>query len=70
MIQSISREEVGEEVWTKVKSLLTEALKQCDDFRRDEGKVLGSMLADCCEVIGQSLEEVKMLDPKRVARVR
>ena len=70
VIQSISREEVGEEVWTKVKSLLTEALKQCDDFRRDEGKVLGSMLADCCEVIGQSLEEVKMLDPKRVARVR
>ena len=70
VIQSISREEVGEGAWTKVKSLLTEALKQCDDFRRDEGKVLGSMLADCCEVIGQSLEEVKMLDPKRVARVR
>lgn len=70
VIQGNLREEVGEEVWTKVKSLLLDALKQCDDFRQDEGKVLGTMLANCCRVIEESLEEIKALDPRRVARIR
>jgi uncharacterized protein (TIGR00255 family) len=70
VIQGNIREEAGEEVWTKVRSLLTDALKQCDEFRKDEGKVLGSMLRNCCRVIEDSLEEVKALDPKRVARIR
>lgn len=62
--------EVAEDVWTKVRNLLVGALKQCDDFRQDEGKVLGNMLANCCRVIGESLEEIKALDPRRVARIR
>lgn len=70
VIQNNFREEVGEEVWSRVKSLLLDALKQCDNFRVDEGKILGSMLANCCKVIEQSLERVKELDPKRVARIR
>lgn len=70
VIQGGAREEAGEEAWAKVKGLLTEALKICDDFRLDEGKVLGSMLGNCCRVIEESLEKVKELDPKRVARIR
>jgi len=70
VIQGNLREEVGEEVWARVKGLLTDALKQCGDFRQDEGKVLGSMLGDCCRLIEESLEEVKALDPKRVTRIR
>ena len=70
VIQNNIREEVGEETWAKVKTLLGEALKQCDNFRLDEGKVLGSMLANCCRVIEDSLEIVKDLDPKRVTRIR
>lgn len=70
VVQSTSREEAAEEVWVAVKGLLLEALKKCDGFRQDEGKVLGSMLADCCNVIEDSLEKVKVLDPKRVDRIR
>jgi uncharacterized protein (TIGR00255 family) len=70
VIHANIKEEVGEELWSKVKDLLLEALKKCDDFRVDEGKVLGTMLANCCAVIEGSLESVKELDPKRVARIR
>lgn len=70
VIQSNLKEEAGEEVWSTVKALLMDALKKCENFRIDEGKVLGSMLSNCCRVIEQSLESVKELDPKRVARIR
>ena len=70
VIQGNIREAAGEEVWAMTKNLLVEALKKCDNFRVDEGKVLGSMLGNCCNVIEQSLERVKELDPKRVTRIR
>lgn len=70
VIHSNLREEAGEEVWGRVKELLAEALKKCENFRLDEGKVLGTMLGACCRVIEESLEKVKELDPKRVARIR
>jgi uncharacterized protein (TIGR00255 family) len=70
VIQSNFREEAGEDAWARVKGSLQEALTRCDVFRVDEGNVLGSMLANCCSVIGESLERVKELDPKRVQRVR
>lgn len=64
------KEEAGDEVWARVRELLVEALKTCDNFRLDEGKVLGTMLGNCCKVIEESLEKVRELDPKRVARIR
>jgi uncharacterized protein (TIGR00255 family) len=70
VIHSNIMEEAGEEVWARVKQLFGEALNKCDDFRLDEGKVLGSMLGNCCRVIEESLEKVKELDPKRVTRIR
>lgn len=70
VIQGNIKEEAGEELWAKVKSLVLEAVKQCEDFRLDEGKVLGSMLGNCCQVIEESLEKVKDLDPRRVTRIR
>lgn len=70
VIQGNIREELGEDLWRKVKSLLMEAITQCESFRLDEGKVLGSMLGNCCKVIEESLEKVKELDPKRVTRIR
>ncbi len=70
VIQGNLREEIGDEQWGKVRGLLLDALKQCENFRVDEGTVLGKMLADCCGVIEASLEKVKELDPKRVERIR
>jgi uncharacterized protein (TIGR00255 family) len=62
--------EVGEEVWTQVRETLVKTLKQCDKFRMDEGKILGNMLKGCCATIAEALEKVKILDPKRVERIR
>lgn len=70
VIQGNTKEEVPEEVWTKVKKLLTEVLSKCDKFRIDEGKVLDKMLTDCCKIIEYNLERIKELDPKRVQRIR
>lgn len=70
VIQGNIREEAGEELWAKLKALVLEAVKQCDHFRLDEGKVLGSMLGNCCKVIEDSLDRVKELDPRRVTRIR
>lgn len=70
VIQEGIKENAGDEIWVKVRSLLMDALKKCEDFRIDEGKVLGSMLSKCCTLIEQSLHHVKELDPKRVERIR
>ncbi|HEY9486922.1 MAG TPA: YicC/YloC family endoribonuclease [Chryseosolibacter sp.] len=70
VVQGNIKEEVGEDLWAKVKNLLSEAIEKCNEFRLDEGKVLDNMLTNCCAVIEESLESVKELDPKRVTRIR
>lgn len=70
VIQGNSKEQISDETWQKVKKSLAEALKKCDAFRIDEGKVLEKMLAGCCKSIDENLEKVKLLDPKRVEKIR
>ena len=70
VIQSKVRESSDEESWKKVRETLVEALKKCEQFRSDEGKVLGKTLKDCTSVIAAELKNVEVLDPKRVERVR
>jgi len=70
VIKNNQDDSIGEDQWLKIKDALTRALKQCDQFRVDEGKVLGNMLKQCCISIEQNLESIKALDPKRVARIR
>lgn len=70
VIQGNVEADAGDEVWTKVKSFIVEALNKCDQFRVDEGKVLGKMLSGCCKTIEACLEKVKELDPLRINRIR
>ena len=70
VIKNKLKDEVSEEGWAQVKTVLTDVLKKCDKFRVDEGKVLETMLKNCCLSIEASLEEVKKLDSKRVDRIR
>lgn len=70
VIQGNLSEEASEEDWKKIKTCLEDAIRKCDVFRQDEGKVLEAMLAGCCRAIELGLEQVKELDPKRVNRVR
>jgi uncharacterized protein (TIGR00255 family) len=59
-----------EEFWNRMRGLLAGAMKQCDKFRTDEGKVLESMLKECCVNIDRNLQSIKELDPRRVERIR
>ncbi len=70
VIQGNLKEAVSEDIWSRVKSLLNEVIKKFDDFRLDEGKVLETMLKNCCISIEGNLETVKELDPRRVERIR
>jgi uncharacterized protein (TIGR00255 family) len=70
VIKNNLSEDLSEEAWKRVRELLVQALKQCDKFRADEGKVLETMLKNCCASMAQSLESIKELDPKRVERIR
>ena len=70
VIQNNLKEVVNEETWVRVKKMLSEVLVKCDQFRKDEGKVLEKMLTACCQSIEDNLEKIKALDPKRVDRIR
>lgn len=70
VIQNRMKEGASEEEWKKVRACIVEAIEKCEAFRKAEGKVLEKMLTDCCSVIGRELDQVALLDPKRVERVR
>jgi len=70
VIKNSQEDQLNDETWKKVRDLLLQALKQCDQFRIDEGKVLETMLKNCCATIEKNLESVKLLDPLRVERIR
>lgn len=70
VIQSRLKEDVSEELWRWVKGGFLDALKNCDAFRVQEGKVLDTMLVQCCEKIRSELASVTELDPQRVTKIR
>lgn len=70
VIQGELSESISEDDWKKVRGCLEEAVRKCEMFRLEEGKVLETMLVGCCQAIEQGLEQVKVLDPKRVERFR
>lgn len=63
-------EEVDEQAWVNLKSLVEKALDNCDDFRKKEGAELQQKFSSYINSISESLEEVKKLDPKRVEKIR
>lgn len=63
-------EEVDEQEWLNLKSLVEQALDNCDAFRKKEGAELQQKFSTYIKSIGESLEEVKRLDPKRVEKIR
>lgn len=70
VIQNKIKEGSSEDEWKKVKACITEAIEECEGFRKSEGVVLQKMLQECCEVIARELKAVEELDPKRVQRIR
>lgn len=70
VIKSSNDSSSDDDTWKLVKEQLSKVLQQCDRFRADEGKELEKMFQACCKAIGDNLESIKALDPKRVERIR
>jgi uncharacterized protein (TIGR00255 family) len=56
--------------WEDVKGVLLEALERCDQFRKDEGKVLQEKLVENLDIIHAGLVLIKNEDPVRKGRIR
>lgn len=70
VITNISAEKDDTEVWGKVKNVIVQALTKCEQFRVDEGGVLGRKLEENIQVIREGLTEIKVLDPARKDRIK
>ena len=64
------KEELDVAEWEKVKALVLEAIEKCDQFRLAEGKVLQEKLVEYIHAIRKALEQVEVLDPKRIEKIR
>jgi uncharacterized protein (TIGR00255 family) len=70
VVNNNQTEASDDEEWIKVKRCVLDAIKNCEEFRVAEGKVLEKMLRDCITSIATALKEVETQDPKRVQRIR
>lgn len=70
VIQTRTETENLEEDWSNIIRVLQQAIEQCDDFRKTEGKALALKLKEYCNTIYDALQQVEVLDPKRVEKIR
>ena len=59
-----------EKEWQFIKPIISKAVEQCDEFRIKEGAVLTSSLNTCVDSIKENLDKIKVLDPKRIERIK
>lgn len=64
------REEVDEEEFRAIEQAVREGLREINDFRSTEGKVLEEELVQRAENIQDLLKKVIAMDPERIAGVR
>lgn len=70
VLQPIAQENADHELWKEVRSVIEEALGQCDQFRIQEGEALRKDFSLCSAHIKSALEEVKKQAPVRDQRLR
>lgn len=70
VIQNNGREEMATSEKEKIKVAVLQAIEKCNQFRSDEGKVLGEKIKSNINAIRGGLAEVEKLDPPRVEKIR
>ncbi len=70
VIGSTGKEEIDENEWEAIKKATNEALKNLDNFRNTEGKVLENDLFSHIKNIDTYLTQIDPLDKIRVAKIR
>ena len=61
---------ISDEIWDLLIKVINESLKNCDHFRRDEGKSIERQFINSIDQIEKSLEEIKQVDPQRVNKIK
>ena len=69
IIQS-KRESLDDDEWHKIEAAIDEAIKNCHLYRKDEGEVLEQDFIKRISIIGDLLENVIEIDPKRIENVK
>lgn len=59
-----------EKEWKVILPIIKDAVDQCDQFRSKEGAVLTQSLKTCVQSINENLEEIKILEPQRIIRIK
>jgi len=70
VIETVEDDSNREKEWDLILPVLREAIDRCNEFREKEGAVLTEKLKTYIESIEKNLEDVKILDPIRVERIR
>lgn len=70
VIQNRQEPENIDDDWNAITKVLLNAITQCDEFRKAEGKSLAVKLKEYISVIDSSLANIIELDPKRVQKIR
>ena len=66
----VERCEVDEEEWTKIQVVLAEALKNINEFRRQEGEKLGNDFAERIANIRTYMQEITPFEEERIKNVK
>lgn len=61
---------VTDEIWKQIKDCVVGALKNCNDFRKQEGEAMGAKLEGYIKSIQSSFEEIVKLDPQRITNIK
>ncbi len=69
-VMQTQREELDENEWSYIHSLVIEAVSAFNDFRHQEGSVLGEELRQRISIILQHLEKVEVLADERKPQLR
>ena len=70
VIRTSDNSEILNDFWDQLKSLITEAIEGCDEFRNAEGASLEVQLNESLKVISECKTKIEKLDPERIERVR
>jgi len=70
VIETTEDDSHREEEWALIYPVIEKAIENCNNFREKEGTVLAENLAGYIKEIEKNLQEIKILDPLRVERIK
>lgn len=65
-----NQKEITEENWKEIFNCIEKAIKECDEFRKQEGKNLLVDIVHHIELINESIKEIEKKDPIRTEQIK